>query len=627
MERDLERSRSLTRRALVLGGVKLGLFGTLAGRMYYLQITERDRYAMLAEENRINIRLLAPSRGEIVDRFGVPLAVNDRNFRVLLVAEEAGDVEETLRRLSRFAPLDDADVERVLRDTARRRAFVPVNVRDHLSWEQVARIEVNAPELPGLSIDVGEVRRYPFGEATAHIVGYVGAVSEEELTGDPVLTLPGFRVGKSGLERQLEDRLRGVAGNSQVEVNAFGRVIRELGRDEGEPGAEVQLTIDMGLQSFVQERLTTEYSAAAVVLDVHNGEVFALASHPSFDPNLFTTGISSQNWSRLINDEYGPLNNKATSGQYAPGSTFKMIVALAAMEHGVAGPGHQVYCPGFMDLGNHRFHCWRRGGHGWLDMVDAIAQSCDTYFYDLSRRVGIDNIAEMANRFGIGETVGIDLPHEANGLMPTRGWKQAQLGTPWQQGETLIASIGQGYVLATPLQLAVMTARMVNGGLAIQPHLTMRLGGPDQPLIDPERPSLGISDRSLAVAVDGMMEVTRIGGRGTARGAQIQDEDMRMGGKTGTSQVRRITMAERMTGIIRNEDRPWRQRDHALFVGYAPIQAPRYACAVVVEHGGGGSRVAAPIARDILHEAQLRSPARRLFTETAGAPTVPEADG
>ena len=233
----------------------------------------------------------------------------------------------------------------------------------------------------------------------------------------------------------------------------------------------------------------------------------------------------------------------------------------------------------------------------------------------------------MANRFGIGEAVGIDLPHEASGLMPTRGWKQAQLGTPWQQGETLVASIGQGYVLATPLQLAVMTARLVNGGLAVQPHLTMRLGGPDQPLIEPERPSLGISDRSLAVVVDGMMEVTRVGGRGTARGAQIPDEDMRMGGKTGTSQVRRITMAERMSGIIRNEDRPWRQRDHALFVGYAPIQAPRYACAVVVEHGGGGSRVAAPIARDILHEAQLRSPARRLFTGAVGAPVITEADG
>ena len=629
MNRDTERYRSLTRRALALGGVKLGLFGALAGRMYYLQVTEAERYRMLAEDNRINMQLLAPSRGQIVDRFGVPLAVNDQNFRVVLVAEQAGDVEATLARLGEIVPLTEEVGRRVLRDVSRRRAFVPVTVIDNLSWEQVARIEVNSPELPGLSIEVGDLLHYPHEGATAHILGYVGAVNESELTGDPVLTLPGFRIGKTGMERQHDSDLRGGAGTSQVEVNALGRVIRELSRDEGTPGANVQLTIDIGLQAYVQERLISEHSAAAVIMDIETGEILALASTPTFDPNLFTTGISRDNWRRLTGNPYRPLTDKAINGQYAPGSTFKMLVALAALEEGVVGANHRVYCPGHMTLGNHRFHCWRRGGHGWVAMVDAIAQSCDVYFYDLSRRLGVDKIAEMANRFGIGQRTGIDLPGESPGLMPTRAWKQATIGTPWQPGETLVVSIGQGYVLATPLQLCVMAARLVNGGRAVEPHLTLDVRRHGEGLDDdgnaasrphPTPPSMGLSPHALGVAVEGMVQVTS-GPRGTARGSRIREEGLEMGGKTGTSQVRRITVAERMTGIIPNERRPWRDRDHALFVGFAPIHAPRYACAVVVEHGGGGSRIAAPIARDIMLECQRRNPARELPGSDVAAAT------
>jgi penicillin-binding protein 2 len=631
MNRDTERYRSLTRRALVLGGVKLGLFGTLAGRMYYLQVTEAERYRMLAEDNRINMKLLAPTRGQIVDRFGVPLAVNDQNFRVVLVAEQAGDVQATLARLRDIVPLDADAERRVLRDVGRRRAFVPVTVIDNLTWEQVARLEVNAPELPGLSIEVGDLRHYPFQGATAHVLGYVGAVNESELTGDPVLTLPGFRIGKTGIERQYDEELRGHAGTSQVEVNALGRVIRELSRDEGTPGANVQLTIDIGLQAFVQERLSGEHSASAVIMDSETGEVFALASTPTFDPNLFTTGISSADWQRLTGDPYRPLTDKAINGQYAPGSTFKMLVALAALEEGVVGPGHQAYCPGFMTLGNHRFHCWRRGGHGWMAMVDALAQSCDVYFYDISRRIGVDKIAEMANRFGLGRRTGIDLPGESPGLMPTRAWKQANLGTPWQPGETLVVSIGQGYVLATPLQLAVMAARIANGGKAVRPRLTVRVrrhgeADPGEPELEAPPEPMGLSAHALNVVAEGMVQVTT-NVRGTARWAQIQEEGFEMAGKTGTSQVRRITAAERMYGIIPNDQRPWNDRDHALFVSYAPIHAPRYACAVVVEHGGGGSRVAAPIARDILLECQRRNPARALPQADLAAAEEPGGQG
>jgi penicillin-binding protein 2 len=609
MERDTDRYRSLTRRTAMLGAGQLALFGTLVGRMYYLQVTERERFAMLAEDNRVNLRLIAPTRGLILDRFGEPLAVNDQNFRVVLVAETAGDVGATLAKLSDIVLLTEADLARVMRDVGRRRPFVPVTVRENLTWEQVSRIEVNTPELPGLSIEVGDLRHYPQGPATAHFIGYVGGVSESELTGDPVLSLPGFRIGKNGVERQHEDVLRGVAGRSQVEVNAYGRVIRELNRDQGTAGHDLRLTVDVGLQTFAQARLSANESAAAVVMDVNDGGILALASSPSFDPNLFTRGIPQRVWQELTADPYAPLTNKCIAGQYAPGSTFKMIVALAALESGAVTAEHTVHCGGHMSLGNYRFHCWKRGGHGRIGMVAALEQSCDVFFYDTARRAGVDTIAAMAEKFGLGRKVGIDLPGERPGLIPTRGWKQATLGQPWQQGETLVTGIGQGFVLTTPLQLATMVARMVNGGRAVQPHLAMRVGEEDPRTLLPEPTPVAVARQSLDVVVEGMIRVMT-GSAGTARRSQIDVPGMEMGGKTGTSQVRRITAAERATGVRTNDQLPWRERDHALFVGFAPIQAPRYACAVIVEHGGGGSAVAAPICRDILKACQQRDSGR-----------------
>ena len=628
MERDSDRFRSLTRRTAVLGALKLGLLGTLAGRMYYLQVTESERYRMLAEENRINMRLLPPSRGLVVDRFGEPLALNRQYFRLVMVAEQAGDVEATLNKLSAYVPLTEDDWRKVMRNLRRRPDFVPVTVKENLSWEEVSRFEVNTPELPGLTIEEGELRYYPAGEATAHLLGYVGAVTESELTDEPVLSLPGFRIGKTGIERLLDLDLRGQSGTSQVEVNAVGRVIRELdeGRVEADPGSEVQLTIDIGLQSFAQTRLAQQESASAVTLDVLTGEIYAMASSPSFDPSTMALGIEPEAWSALISDPYHPMTNKAIDGQYAPGSTFKVLVALAALEHGLVDPSDTVYCNGSMVLGNHRFHCWRERGHGSMNLMQGIGQSCDVYFYELAKQVGIDNIAEMAQRFGLGSTSGVDVPGERPGLIPTRDWKLANIGESWQGGETLITAIGQGFVLATPLQLARMTAQLVNGGHMIQPHVVRRVGPPDDSSIVgavatadglPLRgPSLGVNEDALRQVVEGMIEVTS-GPRGTARGSQIAIEHMRMGGKTGTSQVRRITPEERAAGVTKNEDLPWERRDHALFIGFAPVQAPRYATAVVVEHGGGGSRAAAPIARDLLQECQLRNIARRIVSADA----------
>ncbi|WP_258548768.1 MULTISPECIES: penicillin-binding protein 2 [Thalassospira] len=601
-----------TRRALMLGAGKGVLLTGLAARMYYLQVLESDRYRTLADENRISHRLLPPPRGLVTDRFGEPLAINRQNYHIMIVREQTPDVRRTLEILDQIIELGPDTIERVERDVARRRSFVPVTVRDNLTWDEVARVGVNAPDLPGLIIDAGRSRDYPEGPHLAHTLGYVAAVSEKELTGDPLLELPGFTIGKSGVEKVYDLALRGTAGTSQVEVNALGRVIRELEREEGDSGNTVVMTLDLELQRYANQRLSDQESASAVVMDIHNGEVLALASHPTYDPNAFTNGISHKLWNSLVNNPYAPLSNKAVNGTYAPGSTFKMCVALAGLEAGIISPNQKFFCNGYLDLGNARFHCWKRGGHGWMNMHDSLKHSCDVYYYEISQKIGIDRIAAMAHKLGLGEETGIDLPNERSGLIPTKDWKEIQLGKRWQGGETLIASIGQGYVLATPLQLCTMTARLASGK-AVKPHLTRDHVTPDgvSSREAEEFPELQVSRANLARIRDSMNGVTNEI-RGTGYGARIKTEGMEMAGKSGTSQVRRITMRERQTtGVLGNDELPWKYRDHALFVAFAPVDNPRYACSVVVEHGGGGSGVAGPIVRDLLQKAQELQSARQ----------------
>ncbi|MDZ7713828.1 MAG: penicillin-binding protein 2 [Rhodovibrio sp.] len=635
LNEDHSRFKTFSRRAALLGGGKALLFGALAARLYYLQVVEADKYATLAEDNRISLRLLPPPRGRILDRFGQPLAANEQNYKVVLVAEQAKDVERTLDRLGQIIELKPGERERIMTEVRKKRAFVPVTVREYLDWKAVSRIEVNAPDLPGISIDVGQTRAYPYGAQMAHVLGYVAAVSEAELKDaeDPLLELPGFKIGKNGLEKEYDEKLRGTAGTSTIEVNAVGRTIRELKREEGTPGKDLVLTVDSQLQTYVQQRLSAEKSASVVLMDIATGGVLALGSVPSFDPNAFNLGISSAHWRNLLNDPLHPLTNKATAGLYNPGSTYKMVVALAALEAGI-DPAQEVYCPGHYKLGNARFHCWKRYGHGKMDMHAAIKESCDVYFYDVSRKVGVDKIAEMSRRLGLGDETGLDLPGERGGTIPTKAWKRAQIGEPWQGGETLVTAIGQGFVLTSPLQLAVMTARIA-GGHAVTPHFARDLqprgdDGPKAQAVDAAQevaakrdpaaaaeagpaaraglfPKLDIPDAHLRLIRDAMDAVVNEQG-GTAYGKRITRDGWAMAGKTGTSQVRRITMAERRQGVIDNEDLPWRRRDHGLYVAYAPVHAPRYAVAVVVEHGGGGSSAAAPIGRDVLTEAQRLDP-------------------
>ena len=600
---------AVTRRGVVVLGAQLLVAGGLAWRMRQLQVVETDRYRVLAEENRINMRLIPPARAQLYDRNGEPLAINKTNYRVVMVREQAGDPEEMLERLGLLIDVPGHHRRRVLKEMLQKSAFVPVAVTEHLSWEDFAKINANAPALPGIQPEVGLSRHYPHGELTAHVVGYVGRVSERDLTRieesgeevDPILQTPDFQIGKTGTERALEDNLRGQAGSRRIEVNALGRVIRELDRSEGIGGEDLHLTLDIELQRFCHERLGDE-SAAVVLMDTRTGDLLAAASNPTYNPNPFVLGISQREYDALRENDHRPLHNKWASGMYPPGSTFKMVVALAALEAGVMSPGETVYCPGFLKLGRRKFHCWRRGGHGWVGLRRSLEQSCDVYYYEVARRVGIEKIGEMARRLGLGVSLDVPVAALRTGLIPSKAWKREKKETEWLVGDTLNSGIGQGYVLATPLQLAVMTARIA-AGANIQPRLIRARAG--QPLPAPEPDPLGIGKKSLDQVRRGMFDVVN-STRGTARSSRIKDREFVMAGKTGTSQVRNITAAERARGVFRNEDLPWHRRDHALFVGYAPYEEPRYAVAVVVEHGGGGSKAAAPIAKDILERTYAR---------------------
>ena len=596
-EREQEHSRRIiSRRGLLLGGLQLGVAGTLFWRLRDMQLNQSEQFHLLAEENRINLRLLPPTRGLILDRNGVLLAGNEQNYRVVIKRDDAGDIDLVLSRLARLIPLTEEDIERARRDMLRNRPFVPVTVAERLSWEEISRVASNAPALPGVTPEMGLSRYYPLREDTAHVVGYVGPVSERDLealeTPDPVLLIPRFQIGKSGVERMQEDRLRGRAGSQRVEVNSVGRVMRELDRVEGTPGGNVHMTLDARLQNYALERLHGQ-SAAAVVLDVESGDILALASGPSFDPNLFVRGISTTNFNSLLENDYRPLLNKTVQGMYPPGSTFKMVTALAALEAGVTDGQERVFCPGHMDVSGNRFHCWKRGGHGRVDLVSALSESCDVYMYEIAQRCGIDKINEMSTRLGLGIRYDLPITSVAGGLNPTREWKRNNRNAEWRIGDTVNASIGQGFVLSTPLQLAVMTARLASNK-SILPRLVR---DPTERAVQ-EAASLDLRPEWLRMIRRGMNDTVN-DRRGTAYSSRVVAEGQLMAGKTGTSQVFSITRAERDAGVRRQEDLPWNRRNHGLFVAYAPFDAPRVAVAVVVEHGGGGSSAAAPIGRDI----------------------------
>ena len=590
MRTEAARDQQFSRRAFVLGGTMGAVGLTLAARMTWLSIFEGDKYRLAAESNRVSLRMIPPRRGWIVDRAGKPMALNRPDYRLELIPENTADLEATLTAVMRVLPLTADDLQRIHGDVVRQPKYMPVEIAHGLDWNTFAAINVNLSELPGLQPLRGYSRVYPGGEAFSHLIGYVGSPTPEQFqrTRDPLLIFPGFKLGKDGIERTEDARLRGVAGAKRVEVNARGRIIRDLDTRSDIPGKTLKLTIDRDLQDYAARRLG-DNSASVVVMDCDTGNVLSMVSMPGFDPNVFSTRVTAALWESLQTNDHHPLVNKSAQGLYPPGSTFKMMTALSVLGAGIA-PTQGCVCTGAYRLGNNVWHCWSKRGHGHVDMHSAIPKSCDVFFYTFGRQVGVDAIAATARKFGLGQKFELPLPGQSAGLVPDPAWKLRRYKKPWGIGETLNTSIGQGYLIVNPLQLAVMAARLASGN-AVEPRLLA-----DAPRVP--APKLDIADEHLAIVRQGMVDV--VNGGGTGARSRLQVEGVRMAGKTGSAQVRRISTGERAHGVIRQERLPWQYRDHALFVAFAPADAPRYAISVVVEHGAHGASAAAPVAKDVL---------------------------
>ena len=578
---EASQAYSFSRRALLMGGAQGLVALVLAGRMTWLSVFENERYKLMAEDNRVSQTLSPPRRGWIVDRSGQPIANNRTDFRVDLIPDRLERREETLAALQQLLGLTPEDMARIGTDLKRAQGFQPVQVKENLDWEHYAAISVRIPELPGVAPTRGFARNYPLGAGVAHLVGYVGGASAEQYkkTKDPLMVTPGFKLGKDGLEKTLESKLRGKPGAKRVEVTARGKLVRELATREDTPGETIKLTIDAGLQDYTARRLGEE-SGSVTVFDCLTGHILAMVSMPAYDPNAFSDGISNSEWRMLSEDDHLPLMNKTLQGLYPPGSTFKPATALAALAAGI-DPQRTVYCNGGYTLGNRRFGCL--GRHGPMTMHTAIARSCNTYFYTVGREIGIDRIAAAARALGFGAEFELPLPSQRYGTIPDEAWKQRRYKQIWTQSDTLNASIGQGYVLVSPFQLALSAARIASGRV-VEPALLHAAPRNFAPLPFPQE--------HLAIVRAGMDEV--VNGRGTAGASKLPLEGIRMGGKTGTAQVRRIMDRNRGQGG------EWKYRDHGLFICFAPVDNPRYAASVVIEHGMGGARAAAPVAKDVL---------------------------
>ena len=572
---------TFTRRAMFVGGVQAAIGLLLAGRMSYIAVAENEKYKLLAESNRVNLTIIPPRRGWFVDRYGKPIATNRADFRVDIIPDRLVDKDKTIATLAQLLALVPDDVDRINRELKQAQGFQPVQVADGLDYDSFAAVSVRLPDLPGVSPRQGYSRFYPSGAAVGHLVGYVGTVSAEEYqeNKEPLLITPGFKVGKDGLEKTLEMRLRGKPGAKRSEVTARGKIVRELTTRSDIPGKPVQLTIDIDLHNFAARRLGRE-SGSVIVFDCLTGDILTMASMPCYDPNSFSDGIGRLEWKMLREDDHIPMLNKALQGLYPPGSTVKPMAALALLAHGV-DPDETVFCSGGYRLGNRVFKCL--GRHGSMNMPNAIMKSCNTYFYSMGRRIGYDSIAPVAKILGLGQEFPLAFPSQRYGTIPDSAWKQKKYGQAWTESDTLNATIGQGYVSVSPFQLALMSARIASG-LKIEPEILLRKRKP--------APALPFPAEHLAVVREGMNRV--VNSAGTGARSKLQIPGVTMGGKTGTAQVRRIA------GSQRGQSGVWKYRDHGLFVCFAPVENPQYGAAVVIEHGLGGARAAAPVAKDVL---------------------------
>ena len=586
---DKKQYSILNRRSFMLYLLKLSLFSIVGWRLYNIQIKDSDKYKTLSKNNQIDIEILYPIRGKILDIKNKVLVSNKKVYDVYVIPEKTSNINETLNQISKIIKIDFIKKRKIIKLSNLVKKFEKIKIFENISWDDLERIEANKMNIEGIFISQDYMRVYNYGNIFSHLLGYINKPNENELSLPFIANMPNLDIGKEGLEKKFNPILVGKAGQREIEVNSLGRVIREISRIDSVKGNVLQLTLDLRLQEYSLNLLNSHRAGSIVVMNIQNGHILCMASTPSYNPNKIIQKPNTEYWDSILQNKLSPLTFRSVQGLYAPGSTFKMIVAIAALYYGVIDTETKHFCNGKISLGDRLYHCWKNNGHGSMTVERAIKESCDVFFYEISKKIGIDKIAKVAKDFGLGKIYDIPLSNQKIGIVPSKKWKKENLGESWYPGETLISAIGQGFVLANPLQLANMTSIIASNGKIIEPKIINDEKHNDYKNIEKYKSAIKIIKKSMFKVVNDQ--------KGTA--FKSKSDEIKFSGKTGTSQVRRITVAERESEDFRKKEVEWNKRDHALFVGYMPYDNPKYAISVVIEHGGSGASTAAPIAKQV----------------------------
>lgn len=578
------------RRTFILFLLKLSLFSAVGWRLYNIQILDSSKYKTMSKKNQIDLEIIFPVRGKIFDRNKVLIAKNEKVYDVYLIPENTKSINNTLNALSQFIDIDFAKRRKVIELSTQVKKFEKIKIFENISWSVLEKIETNKYNLEGIFIAEDYLRVYPYRDQLSHLLGYISKPNQQELTLPFISKMPNLDIGKEGLEKSFNPLLVGKAGQREIEVNSNGRIIREISKVDSIRGEEVYLSIDLRIQQYAINLLKSHRAGSINVINIKNGEILCMASTPTYDPNKIIQKPNKEYWESILANSLSPLTNRSIQGLYSPGSTFKMIVAIAALKHGIINIDTTHSCTGKIGFGNRLYHCWKTNGHGKMNVTDAIKQSCDVFFYEISKKLGIDKIAEVAKDFGLGQSYDISMPNQKTGIVPNKKWKKEKIGESWYAGETLISAIGQGFVLTNPFQLAVMTSIIASNGKIVEPTIIK-----DNPV------SFKTNEKysnEIKIIKKAMFQVVNEN-KGTAFKSRL--EDIKFAGKTGTSQVRRISLSERESDDFREKEQEWKNRDHALFVGYMPYDDPKFSISVIIEHGGSGASTAAPIAKQVFN--------------------------
>jgi len=578
------------RRTFILFLLKLSLFSAVGWRLYNIQILDSSKYKTMSKKNQIDLEIIFPVRGKIFDRNKVLIAKNEKVYDVYLIPENTKSINNTLNALSQFIDIDFAKRRKVIELSTQVKKFEKIKIFENISWSVLEKIETNKYNLEGIFIAEDYLRVYPYKDQLSHLLGYISKPNQQELTLPFISKMPNLDIGKEGLEKSFNPLLVGKAGQREIEVNSNGRIIREISKVDSIRGEEVYLSIDLRIQQYAINLLKSHRAGSINVINIKNGEILCMASTPTYDPNKIIQKPNKEYWESILANSLSPLTNRSIQGLYSPGSTFKMIVAIAALKHGIINIDTTHSCTGKIGFGNRLYHCWKTNGHGKMNVTDAIKQSCDVFFYEISKKLGIDKIAEVAKDFGLGQSYDISMPNQKTGIVPNKKWKKEKIGESWYAGETLISAIGQGFVLTNPFQLAVMTSIIASNGKIVEPTI---IKGTPVSFKTNEKYS-----NEIKIIKKAMFQVVNEN-KGTAFKSRL--EDIKFAGKTGTSQVRRISLSERESDDFREKEQEWKNRDHALFVGYMPYDDPKYSISVIIEHGGSGASTAAPIAKQVFN--------------------------